>query len=150
MAPILDLIGFRLKGIRISLGDNTDKEGQIGLRYEQEVNPNNHRQYKLVMKVKYVPPFAEGKPTAPEAEGEIEGFFQVPENTPEERKEHIAKLYGCAMLYGVLRGQFSIVGGSFNSGTVILPALNMAEIIQTVEERGLDESSSKEKEQVTN
>ncbi|MFH0880807.1 MAG: hypothetical protein V2A34_13915 [Lentisphaerota bacterium] len=68
-------------------------------------------------------------------DAEIAGFFTLPKEMEADKREYQIRVNGCAILYGVLRGQLALVTGSFPGGKFNLPSVMMQEVVETVEER---------------
>lgn len=62
-------------------------------------------------------------------EAKLDGFFRCPEDLPEPKREGLVRVNGGTILYGILRGQLSAMTGSFPPGPIILPTVNMREIV---------------------
>ena len=66
---------------------------------------------------------------------QLDGFFKCPEGLTPSMREGVVRINGGTILYGLLRGQLSAMTGSFFGGPVILPTVNMMEIVKTKEEK---------------
>lgn len=69
-----------------------------------------------------------------EVHAQLDGFFRTPEDLDQPKKEGLVRINGGTILYGLLRGQLSAMTGSFPDGPIILPTVNMAEIVRRKEE----------------
>ncbi len=70
-----------------------------------------------------------------EVHAQLDGFFRTPEELDQPKKEGLVRVNGGTILYGLLRGQLSTMTGSFPDGPIILPTVNMAEIVRRKEEQ---------------
>lgn len=64
---------------------------------------------------------------------EIVGFFHFPEETTEEAMQRLIRFNGCAILYGILRGQLANITGSFPRQKLILPTVMMEDVVHEIE-----------------
>jgi len=69
-----------------------------------------------------------------EVHAQLDGFFRTPEQLDQPQKEGLIRVNGGTILYGLLRGQLSAMTGSFPNGPIILPTVNMAEVVRKKEE----------------
>lgn len=76
---------------------------------------------------------------------EVEGVFQVSDNLDEQKLFNLLHFNGLTILYGVVRGIVMNVTGSFPGGRIILPCVNMAEIIERHYKKKKPSKSKKKK-----
>lgn len=59
----------------------------------------------------------------------IVGIFSFPEDASDEDREKALLFHGASLLYGILRGYLGTVTGPFGTGILVMPTVNMYEVI---------------------
>lgn len=73
-----------------------------------------------------------------EVEAQLFGFFDASEISA-DAVEYLVRVNGMTMLYGVMRGHVAGATGVFPMGKLVLPSVNMAAVVETVEEAKREE-----------
>lgn len=129
-API-DLKEFYIKKINIEHVDGektkTSKMG-IDFSFSLAEHAENVNLFRLELKVKTGPV---DKTEGIKLETCIVGFFQIDENIKEEAKrQYYMMVNGSTILYGILRGQVSLISSSLPQGKFILPTVSMQDEVK--------------------
>jgi preprotein translocase subunit SecB len=105
-------------------------EGQIAVEPQHLVNVGNENLHQLVLRVKYVP--KQGAETRLPYSIDItgRGFFAFTEpDMPRERRVEMLALNGTSILFGLLRAEVAHVTALGESGSILLPAVNLAQTL---------------------
>lgn len=105
---------------------NEDDEDEFGLRMSYQLkpaDPQNPEGYSIAV--------------------DIFGMFRLPGNVEFDEGQHVLRVNGCTILYGILRGEIASAMSSFPGGRYLLPTVNMAEEIQAMEDRRLEHLDQK-------
>lgn len=109
--------------------DKVEQSVKLGFDFDLSAHKSNSNQFKLIFRLK-------GEPEAGyeglEFETEIHGFFSFPKGEKKETMHYLLAVNGMTILYGLLRGQLSMVSGAFPCGKFTLPAVIMAEIVPEI------------------
>lgn len=73
------------------------------------------------------------QPVAHKVDCEIVGLFSLTSATPLGKEEEILRINGVSILYGILRGIFSMTTGAFPGGGFSLPSVMPQDIVRDVE-----------------
>jgi len=144
MADILQLEEFYLQRMHVEFhpGDpikESDVSGadRLSLDYEVLYNSEAPDQWALVLSVQIAPPEFDDEPGY-ELDAEMFGFFDTSGVDPDER-EYLIRLNGATILYGILRGQVATLSGTFPGGRLLLPTVDMNEVVNRIEARKVAE-----------
>jgi hypothetical protein len=139
MSEIIKVLRFRL--IRLHLEQDPfheqgiNKTFTIGTHYDILSNKENPERYLMTLKAVDVTPAGESETTTPSFDVTGVAEFEVPAGLSEEQKYKLVAFNGGAILYGLIRGQLSMVSGVFPSGSLLLPTLNWQEVVTEIEKK---------------
>jgi preprotein translocase subunit SecB len=111
--------------------------GQIDIEYGFDYQVGQHKteknRYRLAFSVS-------AKSSTPEPIGylldsEIVGFFRFSEGIDQKKADFLIRMNGCAILYGILRGQVANFTGNFPHKKLLLPAIMMKDVVEGVEKQ---------------
>jgi preprotein translocase subunit SecB len=114
-----------------------NESGHIEIEYGFDYKVGRHKtekdRYRLAFTVS-------AKSSTPEPIGylldsEIVGFFRFPEGIDQKKADYLIRVNGCAILYGILRGQVANLTGNFPQKKLLLPSLMMREVVDGVEKQ---------------
>ncbi|MBU0607543.1 MAG: protein-export chaperone SecB [Armatimonadetes bacterium] len=138
MISALQLRAFYIEELHVEARPCTDGEFepnehedyQVSLEQEMSKVPE-HQKYMLVMKLGLEAKDEDRTPPAALRSLAVtaRGFFDLPDDAPEEYVEKVVPLNCSAILYGMLRGVVSQVTANLPSGPQLLPTLNLAEAL---------------------
>jgi hypothetical protein len=147
MSQVLKLEQFCLTDISMTLPaperKNINRAGNSEFTFNVARNNQNPCLYKLDIIVDVGPPFKKGVPVSPKVHVVASGIFSFPEDMDENKRQWLLRYNGGMILYGVLRGQISIISSAFPTGVLVLPSFDMKEAIMKIEsERSAKASAS--------
>lgn len=131
-------LGFEIEELKYRIVDETKKEKDTNLSfgYGIDKSTNSDTVYKLVLGVTLEHAF-KGKDSTLEMDVKISGLFKFEnsEITENEAKEML-KVNGSAILFPYVRTLIqSLTSYDCNNEKVMLPAINMAEVIKDIDEQ---------------
>lgn len=131
--PVLALKAFRIKRLHVeskdskSPGKSDNNDMTFSWATAQEKDDPFIRVLTFGIKTSSV--LIEGRPI-PEIDVLIDGKFHLAADTPEDKLEEILLVNGSTILYGALRGLLAGLSGAFSGGQLMLPTVDMVEIVQ--------------------
>jgi len=139
MPDILKLEDFQLVQLDVKWQDEEDFEGEesvpsdaeFSISYDVLRQKEDSRRFALNMRV-------QSGPDGPGKAGYtivavMEGFFSFPESVAEDDMQMLVRINGLTILYGILRGQLSMITGVFSGGEFVLPAIYMPDVVTQIE-----------------
>ncbi|MBX7244062.1 MAG: hypothetical protein K1X53_01105 [Candidatus Sumerlaeaceae bacterium] len=105
----------------------------LDLEHSIDANRENRNQYRVTMRVTVHQPFKNDSPDGPKIDAEIRGYFECPDNMPDNERSGAVSLNGTLILYGILRGQLSLIAPAFSVSNVFtLPSFDVHEFFGLV------------------
>ncbi len=101
--------------------------------YDIKRNPDNKQQFALVLSLQAYSP--KKQKCFLKIDSQIYGIFTFTKKATEEEMQHLIRLNGLIILYGLLRGQITTITGSFLGGRFMIPSIYMEYVISRVEGR---------------
>ena len=139
MAKILHLRNFVVTRLHAdwhqkkeAVSENTPVQETYGIDYDVLRNNEAPTSFALKFRHRYYQEVV-GEKTGLELESEIVGFFDFGDSLDESMMQTLIRVNGCAILYGILRGQVASFTGSFPDGKCLLPTLSMQDVVKQVE-----------------
>ena len=139
MPDILKLEDFQLVQLDVRWHDAEDFGGEesvpsdagFGISYDVLRQKEDSRRFALKMRFQ----------SSPDGRGKVgytivavmEGFFSFPESVAEDDMQMLVRINGLTILYGILRGQLSMITGVFPGGEFVLPAIYMPDVVTQIE-----------------
>jgi hypothetical protein len=140
MSEIIQVLQFRLTRLHLDQDPFqewgiTPKEFSIETHYDILSNKEAPERYLMILRVQDVTPArqSQDKPPLFDVTGMAE--FEVPASLSEEQKYKLVAFNGGSILYGLIRGQLSMVSGAFPSGALLLPTLDWQEVVADIEKK---------------
>ncbi len=93
-----------------------------------------HR-YIMLLRIKGGAASKKNMPLAPTYEIHAVAEFETPEGLTPSDEKGLVVLNGGMILYGMIRGQVSLITGAFPGGTVLLPAIDWRSKVQEIQEK---------------
>ncbi len=135
MLSTLQLTGFHLNKLSIekhsdvgSDQDEGDEEFKFTFKYDVKSHKDGKNRFRIVLDFGLFP-------TAVleyyQCHASITGYFTFTEDLDKETMMRLLHLNGLSILYGILRGQLSMISGSFGGNKLNLPTMNIQEILRS-------------------
>mgnify|MGYP002620227501 CR=1 FL=1 len=138
MAGILHLENFYIQSMHLDFHPGDVPEAgdvatadRVSFDYDVLYNSELPDTWAMMLNVYLAPPEDE-QLAGYELEVQIFGVFDASEINPTDI-EYIIRLNGLMVLYGLLRGQVAGHSGAFPLGKLMLPSVNMVEVVEEVE-----------------
>jgi hypothetical protein len=127
----MQLDAFQFTRLRIDYieGENKAKKINIRIGMEPATCQENLLLFRLRLLVKLWP---DKGLSGYKVDTIIEGFFKFPESFSDEERNYLIAVNGGTILYGILRGQLSMISGSFPQGKFVLPTVYMDEVVKNI------------------
>lgn len=136
-APPLHLEEFYLTRVNVAWVEPPAEIEELELNLAYDYSVYRHKEdplrYRLTLRVGSVPQSPE--PMGYQMDCEISGFFRFPEDSTEPKREYLIRVNGCTILYGILRGQFAGITGSFPNRPLLLPTVMMEDVVKEIESK---------------
>jgi hypothetical protein len=104
----------------------------FSMDYDVARRVDDNRFFKLDFKIKAKP---KKGVSGLSIDAELFGVFSFPEGTGENEMQYLVRVNGCAILYGLLRGQVAMLSGSFPCGKFNMPTIVMRDRIAAIEKK---------------
>jgi len=138
MSEIIQLLSFKMTRLNIDQNPfevcasdrNATQETSLDIR-DRNDDPNR---FLIILRVHGTCGARKGKPLPSyDAIGVAE--FRTPPDLEREKKAALVAFNGGAILYGLIRGQVSLVTGSFPSGSILLPTLDWQKTLKEIADK---------------
>ena len=137
MSEMIDVLQFHLTHLHLDQDFFQDQSSTgssiVSADYDILSNKDVSDHYLMILRVSGTTPFMEeqGVPLSFEVTGVAE--FKTPSPLTQKQKYALVAVNGGAILYGLIRGQLSLVSGSFPSGAILLPTIDWQEAAKKIE-----------------
>ena len=112
--------------------EKTHNKFNIYFDYQVGINKKNNNLFSLKFIFKIKP--EKGK-SGIKIDAELDGYFSFPPDTDNDDMQYLIRVNGCSILYSLLRGQISMITGSFPEGKFNLPTIVFQDEIMKIEKR---------------
>lgn len=142
----LTLDGVFLRKISLNSINFGKPRAESPLGFDYEVRRHNDDQSKCAIMLRvFSKKISDPEHSYYEFDFEIIGFFTIAGNLNHNDKEYTIHVNTNTILYGILRGQVSMISGCAPLGGIMLPAIMMEEVVAMVEaERRSKASTSRD------
>ena len=148
MMSIIELKSFNIISLKMDQNpfepSKSNDDSLIQVSYELKSKSDEPSRFMMILKITgFI-----NQPSNLELGYHIEAAaeFIVPSNIPDSQKGFAVAFNGGSILYGLIRGQISVISANFPSGRVMLPTLNWKDVVDKVEssrKRKYEEAKSK-------
>lgn len=133
--PVCHLEEFYLTRVNVAWVEPPAEVNELDLNLAFDYSVFRHKddplRYRLTLRLSSVPQSPD--PMGYQMDCEISGFFRFPEDSTEPKREYLIRVNGCTILYGILRGQFAGITGSFPNRPLLLPTVMMEDVVKEIE-----------------
>lgn len=133
--PVCHLEEFYLTRVNVAWVEPPAEIEELDLNLAFDYSVFRHKddplRYRLTLRLSSVPQSPD--PMGYQMDCEISGFFRFPEDSTEPKREYLIRVNGCTILYGILRGQFAGITGSFPNRPLLLPTVMMEDVVKEIE-----------------
>jgi preprotein translocase subunit SecB len=133
--PVCHLEEFYLTRVNVTWVEPPAEVNELDLNLAFDYSVFRHKEdplrYRLTLRLSSVPQAPD--PMGYQMDCEISGFFRFPEDSTEPKREYLIRVNGCTILYGILRGQFAGITGSFPNRPLLLPTVMMEDVVKEIE-----------------
>jgi preprotein translocase subunit SecB len=128
---------FFLRGLHLDWQDSpSGKSSRVmgtSFNYQIARAREDPKRFRLELEVRFAP--EEKRAAGYVGEAKITGFFSFPEGMSEPQMQYLARVNGCTILYGMLRGLIATCSGCFQGGKLNLPTVLFSEIVADIEKK---------------
>lgn len=135
--PVCHLEEFYLTRVNVAWVEPPVEVNELDLNLAFDYSVFRHKndalRYRLTLHLSSVPQSPD--PMGYQMDCEISGFFRFPEDSTESKRDYLIRVNGCTILYGILRGQFAGITGSFPNRPLLLPTVMMEDVVKEIENK---------------
>lgn len=131
--PVIELVDFALLELHMILGEGPSEESGPNtpkIDFNMIEEDPKALLYRLILHVGFESVGHEEGQGGLRVKAVIGGQFRCPEEMPSDKRLFPLLFNGGLILYGLLRGQLSAIGGAFPAGKLMLPSVNMLEVVR--------------------
>lgn len=136
---IIQLNHFKVEHLEIHCpvmgGGEGDQDSGMSIDYEVYENEEHKEASLLQLSIKYTGEVREGVRRTPDVAIQVVGVFRLPGEAGENTREHMVRVNGGMILYGMVRGHLAALTGLLSCGSHILPTVDWLEVVKDVESR---------------